>query len=138
MKKSKIKARCIYQKRIVAVVVFACVLSFCSGCTVGGSPVPSFDEQIASIDDSLLNSIGVLPLHTYYQYELVNENKSADNYTSTIRFYCTEGMFLVDGELKLSYAFDREWGEWRFENATFDHEKQPSYFQCDIEGMGSL
>lgn len=44
-------------------------------------------------------------------------------------------MFLVDGELELSYAFDREWGEWRFENATFDHEKQPSYFQCDIEGI---
>lgn len=39
------------------------------GC-VGRSPVPTLEEQTVIIDDSLLHSIGVLPLHTYYKYEL--------------------------------------------------------------------
>lgn len=131
-KNNKIQTRDRYRACFVVILVSICI--FCSGCAVGGSPVPSLEEQIVNIDNSLLDSIGVLPLHTYYQYELVNEKKTAESYTSSIRFFCTEGMFLVDGELELHYTFDREWGEWRFENATFDHEKQPNYFQCNIAG----
>lgn len=70
--KSKIKIRGTYRKWIVA-VVFVGMCFICNGCAVGGNPVPSFEEQIANVSNSLLDSIGVLPLHTYYQYELVNE-----------------------------------------------------------------
>lgn len=129
----KTKTRGTYRKWIVAVALISICL-ICSGCAVGGSLVPSFEEQIVNIDNSLLDSIGVLPLHTYYKYELVNEKKSADSYTSTIRFFCTEGMFLADGELELHYSYEREADKWCFENATFDHEKQLDYFQCNIAG----
>jgi len=103
---SKVQTRDKYRACLVVILVSICI--FCSGCAVGGTPVPSIEEQMVNVSDSLLDSIGVLPLHTYYQYELVNEKKSAESYTSTIRFYCTEGMFLVDGELELHYSYDRE------------------------------
>ena len=131
--KSRLQRRVKYSTCLVMVLIGICFL--CNSCAVGRSPVPSLEEQIAIIDDSLLNSIGVLPLHTYYKYELLSEEKSTDSYTSKIRFSCTEGMFLVDGALELHYTYDRKWDDWRFENATFDHEEKTNHFQYDIEGI---
>ena len=133
-KKAEKRMKYTYPKLAIYVVLI-CICFIISGCAISGSPVPTLEEQVANIDDSLLDLIGVLPLHTYYTYELLSEEKSTDSYTSKIRFSCTEGMFLVDGALELHYTYDREWGSWRFENATFDYEKQPNYFQCDIEGI---
>lgn len=42
------KTKRTYRKSLVSVVLI-CICLICSGCAVGGSPVPSFEEQIASI-----------------------------------------------------------------------------------------